>query len=60
MIYYNRSRLTPEEETGAEFVSFEEVLKRSDVLSLHCPLTKDTRHLLNKDSMAAITTPAIV
>lgn len=32
----------------AERVSFEEVLKKSDVLTLHVPKTKETHHLLNK------------
>ncbi len=50
VIYYNRSRLAPEEETGATYVGLEELLKTADVITLHCPLTKDTRHLLNKDS----------
>lgn len=31
---------------------FEEVLATSDVLSLHCPLTEDTRHLLNRQTLA--------
>lgn len=36
--YYNRSRLSPELEDGAEYVSFETLLKESDVLSLNLPL----------------------
>ncbi|CAJ2510191.1 Uu.00g060910.m01.CDS01 [Anthostomella pinea] len=38
--YYNRSRLDPEleEECGAEYVSFDELLAQSDVLSLNLPL----------------------
>jgi glyoxylate reductase len=38
--YYNRSQLSPEqeEECAAEFVSFETLLKESDVLSLNLPL----------------------
>lgn len=35
-------------ESGAERVAFEEVLKRSDVLSFHVPLTKETHHMLNR------------
>jgi len=51
IIYYNRSRLSPsiEKECGnAEYVSFDEILVRSDLLTLHCPLNDETRHLLNK------------
>lgn len=35
----------------AEYVSLEELLKQSDVVSLHCPLTSETRHLINKESI---------
>ncbi len=44
----------PAKDSGIEYVSFEELLKRSDVISLHCPLTNDTYHLLNDDSMKLI------
>ncbi|TRM63135.1 D-isomer specific 2-hydroxyacid dehydrogenase [Schizophyllum amplum] len=50
VIYSNRHRLPEEEEKGAEFVSFDEILVRADVLSLNCPLTKHTRHLLNAEA----------
>lgn len=35
-----------------EYMSLEEVLKQSDLISLHCPLTKETKHIINKDSIA--------
>ena len=34
------------------FVSFDELLESSDVISLHCPLTPDTRGLLGKAQFA--------
>lgn len=34
------------------YESLEEVLKKSDLISLHCPLTEDTYHLINKDTIA--------
>lgn len=33
-----------------EYVSLDELLKRSDIISLHCPLTEQTKHILNKDA----------
>jgi len=33
---------------GAEYVSLETLFKNSDVISLHCPLMADNKHLLNK------------
>lgn len=38
IIYYNRKRLSEEMEDGAEYVGFDELLRRSDVLSLNLPL----------------------
>ncbi len=37
---------------GAEQVAFEEVLRRSDILSLHCPLTPQTHYLINERTLA--------
>ena len=37
---------------GVEFVDFDTLLARSDVLSLHCPATPATRGLVNADSLA--------
>lgn len=35
-----------------EYKTLEEVLKESDLISLHCPLTEETHHLINKDTIA--------
>lgn len=35
-----------------EYMSLEQVLKNSDLLSLHCPLTEESYHLINKDTIA--------
>lgn len=52
IVYHGRSRLTGEEETllGVEPVSFDDLLARSDVLTLHAPLTPDTRHAFGRDA----------
>lgn len=34
-----------------DYTAFEEVLAQSDVLSLHCPLNEQTKHLINKDTL---------
>lgn len=41
----------PSEELNVEYVSVEELFKRSDIISLHCPLTKETKHMINKKSI---------
>lgn len=43
--------LFPNEDLNVEYVSMEELFKRSDVISLHCPLTKETKHMINKKSI---------
>lgn len=46
--YYNRKRLSPEVEAGAQYhPSLDALLPKSDVLSLHAPGTAETRHLID-------------
>lgn len=42
----------PNKNLDVKYVTFEELCKQSDIISLHCPLTKDTYHLINKESIA--------
>ncbi len=35
----------------AEYLEIGELLRRSDIVSLHCPLTPETHHLINADSL---------
>jgi phosphoglycerate dehydrogenase-like enzyme len=39
-------------ELGIELVSLEDVFRRSDVLSINCPLSAETRHLVNAERIA--------
>ncbi len=39
---------------GFRYVPLEELLAGSDVVSLHCPLTKETMHMINAKAMAQI------
>jgi lactate dehydrogenase-like 2-hydroxyacid dehydrogenase len=49
LIYYNRgNNPQAENELGAVKVSFDELLQQSDVLSVHCALTDETRGLFDK------------
>jgi len=36
---------------GIEYVSLEELLSKSDIVSLHCPLTPDTYRMINADTL---------
>lgn len=33
------------------YVSFDEICKNSDIISLHCPLTKETKHIIDENSI---------
>lgn len=37
---------------GIEFVELDDIFRRSDIISLHCPLTQETHHLINEKSIA--------
>jgi len=39
----------PDEKLNVEYVSLEELYTSSDVISLHCPLTSDTYHIINRN-----------
>ena len=48
VLYHNRRRREEvERELGVQYVSFEDLLQRSDYVMLCCPLTAETRHLIN-------------
>ncbi len=51
--YHNRSRLSPDKEQGAVFhETLESLLPVSDFLSLHCPATPQTVHMMNAERFA--------
>lgn len=41
-------------EQGFKYLPFEELLAISDVITIHCPLSEETRHLLNSENMKFI------
>ena len=55
VVYYSRSRNEKiEQETGASLLPLNALLKEADFISIHCPLTEETRHLLNTERMKQI------
>lgn len=52
VLFYNRSK-NPELETDkVKCAQLEEVLSKSDFISLHCPLTEETKALINKNTIS--------
>ena len=52
VLYRNRRRtLRDEEELGVEYVSLNDLLGRSDYVVLTCPLTDETRHLIDAEAL---------
>lgn len=54
VLYHQRKRLPKdvEKELGAEFVSLDYLLKQADFLTLHVPLTEETKYMIGKDQLA--------
>lgn len=42
----------PMENSDINYVSLDKLFAESDIISLHCPLTKDTRYIINERSLA--------
>lgn len=53
-LYHQRNRLPKEEEKklNAEHVTFEQILRESDFLTLHVPLTEETEYMIGNDEIA--------
>ena len=47
-------------DSNIEMVSLEDVFRKSDVISLHCPLTDETRELINRDRLSWMKSNALL
>jgi phosphoglycerate dehydrogenase-like enzyme len=57
VIYYARS---PKPDAVGEFCSFDELVARADIVSLHVPLTEETQHMIDADALASMKPGAIL
>lgn len=52
ILAYNSKQIQAENSEIIKFVDLDELLKKSDVISLHCPLFDTTRGMINKDTIS--------
>jgi glyoxylate reductase len=54
VIYHNRKRLPEREEAAlpARYAGMDELIAESDFISLHCPLNRESHHLLSRERIA--------
>ena len=45
---------------GIDYVSLDELLEQADIISLHCPLTKETNHIINSESISKMKRKPII
>lgn len=62
VVYHNRRRANPtvERQTSARYVDFDELLRISDVVSLHCPLNEESRHLIDGAALRRMKSSAVL
>ena len=61
VLYYSRTRKPDvEEQLGAEFVGLDRLLAESDFVSLHVPLTLETRHFMGEPELRQMKPSAIL
>jgi D-lactate dehydrogenase len=50
VIAYDIKKSSVLESKGVEYQSLDDLLRQADIISVHCPLNPQTRHLINKDA----------
>ena len=60
VIYYGRHNNSELDKLGAKFVSLDELLRESDYISLHVPLTPETKYLIGANEFAKMKKTAIL
>lgn len=60
IIYHNRRRLSSELEGDAVYVTFDELLANSDVLSLNLALNASTHHIISRPQFEIMKTGVVI
>lgn len=59
ILVYNRTP-KPGNNPKIKFVTLDELIEQSDFITIHCPLTADTKHLINKDRLKKMKKSAFI
>lgn len=59
ILIYSRTP-KPCDDPKVQFVALDELLGKSDFVTIHCPLTADTKHLINKDKLKLMKPTAFI
>jgi len=57
---YNRSRHADVEQMGVEYTDLYTLMQRSDIVTLHVPMTAETHHLISRERIAMMKPTAIL
>ena len=60
IIAWNRTEREEANKLNIKYVSLQDLMKQSDIISLHVPLTKETHHLINRDLLSLCKKDAIL
>ena len=52
--------LYPDKNADYEYVGLDTLFQKSDIISLHCPLTEQTKHIINEDAIKKMKSHAIL
>jgi len=60
LVFDTRPRQTLADLLGFEYAPLDRLLRESDIVSLHCPATRETRHMINRESLARMKRGALL
>lgn len=62
IVYHNRRQANPtiERECSAHYVPLDTLIETSDVVSLHCPLNEESRHLIDAEALRRMKATALL
>lgn len=60
LVFDTQRRQTLADLLGFEYTALDALLRESDIVSLHCPATRETRHMIDRDSLAIMKRGALL